>query len=104
MFIEASLWIFQRQHGNPPLRSGRKSLGSRVRGGASSRGTGPILPPGEHSRYRHHSEAGCLFRGEKTRVKFWQTTAKDLLIGGKERFDLIVLCDVIHHVRPACRK
>ena len=48
-------------------------------------------------------KVGRLFRGEKTRVKFLQTTAKDLLIGGKERFDLIVLCDVIHHVPPACR-
>lgn len=41
---------------------------------------------------------GRLFRGDRRRVRFECTTASDFAAKSAQHFDLILLCDVLHHV------
>ena len=47
---------------------------------------------------------GRLFKGDNTRVTFICETAEDLAEKEPASFDLIILCDVIHHVPPSARQ
>jgi 2-polyprenyl-6-hydroxyphenyl methylase/3-demethylubiquinone-9 3-methyltransferase len=47
---------------------------------------------------------GRLFRGDPVRVTFRQEEAGDLARRGQNSFDLIVMCDVLHHVPPPARR
>ncbi|HTY98582.1 MAG TPA: class I SAM-dependent methyltransferase, partial [Rhodocyclaceae bacterium] len=41
---------------------------------------------------------GRLFQGDRTRVNFRQVTVQDFAVGHRQRFDLLVACDVMHHI------
>jgi 2-polyprenyl-6-hydroxyphenyl methylase/3-demethylubiquinone-9 3-methyltransferase len=41
---------------------------------------------------------GRLFKGDRSRVHFAQMTAAQLAERGDARFDLVLICDVLHHV------
>lgn len=41
---------------------------------------------------------GRLFHGDRTRVTFKHGTIQDFAIEHKEQFDLLVVCDVMHHI------
>jgi 2-polyprenyl-3-methyl-5-hydroxy-6-metoxy-1,4-benzoquinol methylase len=43
---------------------------------------------------------GRLYQGDTTRVTFLQRTADDVARHEPASFDLVVLCDVLHHVPP----
>jgi 2-polyprenyl-6-hydroxyphenyl methylase/3-demethylubiquinone-9 3-methyltransferase len=45
-------------------------------------------------------EPGRLYKGRREGVTFRQTTAEELAAREAEAFDLVVLCDVLHHVPP----
>ena len=47
---------------------------------------------------------GRLFRGDPMRVTFRQEEAGDLARSEQSSFDLIVMCDVLHHVPPPARR
>jgi len=49
------------------------------------------------------SRLGRLFRGEHGRVEFIQTTVEEVAARNPSRYDLVILSDVLHHVRPALR-
>ena len=49
------------------------------------------------------AEPGRLYRGRSERVAFRRVTAEQLAAEGPLPFDLVVLCDVLHHVAPADR-
>lgn len=46
---------------------------------------------------------GRLYRGETNRVEFRQIAVTDLTVAEADRFDLIIMCDVLHHIPPALR-
>jgi 2-polyprenyl-3-methyl-5-hydroxy-6-metoxy-1,4-benzoquinol methylase len=46
---------------------------------------------------------GRLFRGDATRVTFLRKSVEDVARAMPASFDLVVLCDVLHHVPPAAR-
>jgi 2-polyprenyl-6-hydroxyphenyl methylase/3-demethylubiquinone-9 3-methyltransferase len=41
---------------------------------------------------------GRLFRGDRERVTFIQQTTQDFAVANAASFDLVLICDVIHHV------
>ena len=43
-------------------------------------------------------QIGRLFEGDRSKVTFMQKTADEFEVTNKETFDLVVICDVIHHV------
>lgn len=45
-------------------------------------------------------EPGRQFRGDHTRVTFHRENAEAFCASCEDRFDLVVLCDVLHHVLP----
>lgn len=45
-------------------------------------------------------EPGRLFTGDRSRVSFRSIHTGDLLEEGPAPFDLVVICDVLHHVPP----
>jgi len=46
------------------------------------------------------ADPGGLYRGRVEGVEFRQTTTEELAGERARRFDLVVLCDVLHHVPP----
>lgn len=44
------------------------------------------------------AEPGRLFEGDRSRVSFRSILTGDLLREDPQRFDLVVICDVVHHV------
>ena len=46
---------------------------------------------------------GRLYQGDTTRVSFCQRTVDDVARQEPSSFDLVVLCDVLHHVAPIDR-
>lgn len=46
---------------------------------------------------------GRLFRGDRARVSFRQQQLAELAAAEAGAFDLVVICDVLHHVPPADR-
>jgi len=46
---------------------------------------------------------GRLYRGPEGNVSFRQVAVTDLVKTDAERFDLIVMCDVLHHIPPQLR-
>jgi 2-polyprenyl-3-methyl-5-hydroxy-6-metoxy-1,4-benzoquinol methylase len=47
---------------------------------------------------------GRMFEGDRTGVEFRPVTTTRLIEDGTAPFDLVVLCDVVHHVRDAERE
>jgi len=47
---------------------------------------------------------GRLFRGDATRVRFFRKSVEDVARDEPASFDLVVLCDVVHHVPPLERQ
>jgi 2-polyprenyl-3-methyl-5-hydroxy-6-metoxy-1,4-benzoquinol methylase len=47
---------------------------------------------------------GRLFRGDTARVRFLRTSVEDVARSESAYFDLVVLCDVVHHVPPLERQ
>lgn len=43
-------------------------------------------------------KVGRLFRGDRTRVSFAQQTIQDFAPAHHREFDLVLICDVLHHV------
>jgi 2-polyprenyl-6-hydroxyphenyl methylase/3-demethylubiquinone-9 3-methyltransferase len=46
---------------------------------------------------------GRLFRGDRRRAQFHVGAVEDCVHGHGRTFDLVVACDVIHHVQPGAR-
>lgn len=47
---------------------------------------------------------GRLYRGPRERVRFIQRPVQDIAAAEPGRYDLVVLCDVLHHVPEALRQ
>ena len=47
---------------------------------------------------------GRLFRGDRRRVSFERASTEELARRRPHAFDLVVLCDVLHHVPPPARR
>jgi 2-polyprenyl-3-methyl-5-hydroxy-6-metoxy-1,4-benzoquinol methylase len=47
---------------------------------------------------------GRLFRGDAARVRFFRRSLEDVARDEPASFDLVVLCDVVHHVPPLERE
>ena len=47
---------------------------------------------------------GRLYRGPRNRVRFIQCPVQDIAAAEPGRYDLVVLCDVLHHVPEALRQ
>jgi 2-polyprenyl-3-methyl-5-hydroxy-6-metoxy-1,4-benzoquinol methylase len=43
-------------------------------------------------------QVGRLFEGDRSRVTFMQKSTEDFEVTNNETFDLVVICDVMHHV------
>lgn len=43
-------------------------------------------------------KVGRLFQGDRQRVVFLQQTIQEFVVVHRPRFDLVVICDVLHHV------
>ena len=43
-------------------------------------------------------KTGRLFRGDRSCVEFVRTTAADYAVSHRGEFDLVLICDVLHHV------
>jgi 2-polyprenyl-6-hydroxyphenyl methylase/3-demethylubiquinone-9 3-methyltransferase len=46
---------------------------------------------------------GRLYRGSRENVRFLQSSVEEIAAPGAGTYDLVVLCDVLHHVPPASR-
>jgi 2-polyprenyl-6-hydroxyphenyl methylase/3-demethylubiquinone-9 3-methyltransferase len=47
---------------------------------------------------------GRLFRGDAAKVRFLRRPVEDVTLNEAASFDLVVLCDVVHHVPPLERQ
>lgn len=47
---------------------------------------------------------GRLFRGDAAKVRFLRRPVEDVALNEPASFDLVVLCDVVHHVPPLERQ
>ena len=49
-------------------------------------------------------QVGRMFHGDKSRVIFQQQTVKDFVAKSDSNYDLLILCDIMHHVPPEMHK
>ena len=49
-------------------------------------------------------QVGRMFHGDKSQVIFKQQTIKDFVAESDSNYDLLILCDVMHHVPPEMHK
>ena len=66
--------------------------------GALTEHLGSIYPEARITGIDITPNAGRLYRGDRGRVTFSRQTIHDLVAGHPASFDLILICDVMHHV------
>ncbi|HEU5473350.1 MAG TPA: class I SAM-dependent methyltransferase [Actinophytocola sp.] len=62
-----------------------------------------VFPEAEYVGIDVADNPGRLFRGDRSRVSFHTTAVSDFLAESLDRFDLVAIVDVLHHVPPAQR-
>jgi SAM-dependent methyltransferase len=66
--------------------------------GAMTERLSKLYPDAEFVGIDITPQVGRLFRGNRDRVTFQQTSLQDFMLSQDRKFDLLLICDVMHHV------
>jgi 2-polyprenyl-3-methyl-5-hydroxy-6-metoxy-1,4-benzoquinol methylase len=101
MFIDIDAFVDMMRHWNP---NATRILEVGCGEGAVTERIAERYPHALITAIDISSRVGRLFLGSHERVKFLNCSVEDIVSSEREKYDLIVLSDVVHHVPPPLRQ